>query len=151
MKWPQLNKKTGQREDIEISEAEYDEAFSPFYDAQPENLKERYIYRDIVDEFSFQQLKAIPPYLVADYARYAVLQEEYSDKVYERVCPCCEMTIQLVNIRKRAYDEITAALLRLINHPADEVEMDIQATGKINSGMSAVDVFEEEMRNADAL
>ncbi len=61
------------------------------------------------------------------------------------------MTVQLVNIRKRAYDEIAAALLRLINHPADDVEMDIQATGKINSGMSAIDVFEEEMRNADAL
>ena len=143
MLYPKPNTKRYTMEDRPIYDENFDRAFQPFFDAQPEDEKEQYIYRDIVDEFSFQQLRTVPPYLVADYARYAVLQEAHADKMYEKICPCCEMTIKLVNIRKRAYDDITAALLRLIHYPAEEVDVGIQATGKINMGMSAIDVFEE--------
>ena len=94
------NKETGAIEEKivpkdEIYTEEYEKAFEVFHANQPDadtNLRAMYLYRSIVDEFSLEQLKSVPPYIVADYARYQILREEFFDRSREKVCPYCEET-----------------------------------------------------------
>jgi hypothetical protein len=124
---PQINKKTGKYEELAMSSAEYDAVFNLFYSAQPENLTERQIYRDIVDNLEHDHLKKITPDLIADYAKYQVLRQAYVDGVKERFCPHCDKPYKLTSLHKRSYDEITIALMRLIYLSVDEAEVDFNA------------------------
>jgi hypothetical protein len=129
------NKETGAIEekivpkDVIYTE-EYEKAFEFFHAAQPDadtNLRAMYLYRSIVDEFSLEQLKSVPPYIVADYARYQILREEFFDRSREKVCPYCEETVKLTDMHKRSYDEIAVALMRLIKLYSGELEVGIHA------------------------
>ena len=128
------NPETGAIEKIILPEEErseeFDAAFDLFRDAQPDeetNLKAMYLYRSIVDEFSLAQLKSVPPYIVADYARYQILRENFYDRSREGVCPYCEESVKLTDMHKRSYDEIAEALLRLIKLYSGGLEVRVDA------------------------
>jgi len=132
LKFNVRNKETGAIEEKivpkdEIYTEEYDKAFDRFLGDQPEDEMAMYIYRDIVDEFSLKQLQSVPPYIVADYARYQMLRETFFDRSREKVCPYCEETLKLSDMQKRSYDEIAVALMRLINIYSGELEVGIDA------------------------
>ena len=127
-----INQETRLREEVLLysspeHEKAYDEAFEPFHRAQPENEKELYIYRDIVEEFSLQQLRSVPPDLVIDYAKYQALREAYIDRSHEKVCPHCEEPLKLTDMHKKSYDEIATALMRLINLYSGGLEVGVDA------------------------
>jgi hypothetical protein len=81
-----------------------------------------------VDDFSLRQMQRITPDLVADYAKYRVLQEKYADKNYETVCPHCELTYKVASMHKKLYTEIATALMELLNvADNDEIGVDFDA------------------------
>jgi len=50
MRYVEYNGKTGKKEEHEIPGEEYDKIFNPFFEAQPKDEAELYIYRDVVEE-----------------------------------------------------------------------------------------------------
>jgi len=142
MIFPQYNKKTGKREDLVMTVAEFDKVFNPFLAAQPKNPTALSLYRDIVDDFMFEELQVISPTLVADYARYQALRQQYSDRTYEKCCPHCDKTVILTDLHKRSYDEIAVALWRLIELSADEakigVDVEYDASLKREAGVERI-------------
>jgi len=127
MRYVEYNEKTGKREEHEMPGEEYDKIFNPFFEAQPKDETELYIYRDVVEELTMQQLKMVSPYLIADYAKYQALREGFFDRSHEKVCPYCEETVKLTDMHKRSYDEIAVALMRLIKLYSGELEVGIHA------------------------
>ena len=127
MKMMQFNESTGQNEIITIANEDYERIFVPFKQAQPENPHELDIYREVVDEFPFHALINLSPQLVADYARYQALREDFVDRSIEKVCPHCEEPLKMTDMHKRSYDEIAEALMRLIKMATGGMEVGIDA------------------------
>ena len=66
--------------ETEMTFEEWEKIWSPFRDGQPQDSDARQIYRDFVDnELQIWQYNSVPAELIADYAKYTALKNEYCD------------------------------------------------------------------------